>query len=130
VYYTYVDGEAKIFGNVTESEFVDDTYYTYGSPSAVWKLLLYTTADGENVSKESVISVNDITKLVNNVTANIKKTTMRELVEAKIVDMSESDLELKLPYTDKTTYEIEYSQPIGDMTLSELINFILKIARG
>jgi hypothetical protein len=136
VYYTYVEDEAKIYGNLSASDFEEDTYYTYGSPNAVWKLLLYTTAEGESVSKESVISVNDITKLVNNVTANIKKTTMRELVEAGIVDISENDLDLQITYMKKsdknpTGYEaVKSEKTMGEMTLTELINLIIDIAKA
>lgn len=104
-------------GKLSAEEFTEGTYYTYGAPNAMWKILLYSE-DGE-----TAFSVNGLTTIVDNVTANIKNSTMRDLDAAGIVDMGES--------LDKVIYGDAAGRKIGDITLNELIEiFVGTLSRG
>ena len=71
----------------------------------MWKILLYSD-DGE-----TAFSVNGLTAIADNITSNIRNSTMRDLDAAGIVNMGDS-LDNPIKGTDKT---------IGEITLSELL---------
>lgn len=101
------------------SAFEDGTYYTYGAANATWKLLVYS--DGE----ETACSVNELSAMINNVKANIQKTTMAELDEAGVVDMG-ANLKKKISW--KTAEGKIRTEEIGKLTLEELLNAIVAIS--
>lgn len=124
LYYVEEDGKYKLVnatsgnaGKITEEEFEDGIYYTYGEPNAMWKLLLYSNGS------EKAFSVNKITDMITNVTANTRNTTMRELHEAGLMTFDKpEELDIKINYNGKQT--------IGDLTLSELVGFFVSIAQN
>lgn len=103
--YKLVNAGTPRAGKITASEFEENKYYTYGPANAMWKILLYSD-DGE-----TAFSVNGLTAIADNITSNIRNSTMRDLDAAGIVNMGDS-LDNPIKGTDKT---------IGEITLSELL---------
>lgn len=128
--YVMVEGEDK--GRLTSTG--GDTYYTYGSPTPLWKLLLSVempAGSGEKV--EQVYAVNNITEMINNVTKNTQGTQMRELHAAGILvfeDPTELENELVWYETKSGGVREEHREKIGDMTLIEVIETMLYISKN
>lgn len=110
--FVYYDASGNILNKGQENagkltEFAQG-HYTYGGANAMWKLMLYSN---EN---EIAFSVNGFTKMIENVSKNIEKATMRELDEAGILKMG-TRLDIKI------TFGVHSGKTIGDLKLSELI---------
>ncbi len=114
--YTLVNSGADDAGKL--SALGSGEYYTYGAANAMWKLLLYSGGS------ETAFSVNGLTTMITNVSANIQNSTMRELDEAGIVDMGEN-LEKRLNWTANGQ---PHSEIIGDLTLRELLDAVIAIS--
>lgn len=119
VYYVEIDGKTVLadegFGRGKVNTFAEGVYYTYGCPNALWKILLCTD-DGEGNRNEIVYSVNNMTQMIKNVTANTHTTSMFELNEAGIIKMEYSDL-IKPVDANGTR--------VGDLTLSQVLSLFL-----
>lgn len=117
--YVYYDADGNVLNKGTDDAGKAETFaenlYTYGAANAMWKLLLYS--DGS----ETAFSVNGITRMIDNVSQNIKSTTMYELNEAGIVDMSNVvDREIKV--------EGDYKgHTIGELTLDQLLDYFVTL---
>lgn len=146
VYYTYDgsvyslvggDGDTQVRGHLSESGFAENTYYTYGSANALWKILLFVTPteevdDGAGgtvtvtyPAYERTYSVNSLTDMIANVSANTQYSTMRNLHEAGL-----------MKFEDPTELDIVVSQDesgnsvtVGDLQLNELVSKFVTIIR-
>lgn len=103
-------------------------YYTYGAPTQLWKLLVYSeTTEGSGTKEEQFYSVNNITEMINNVSKNTQTTSLRNLDAAGVLTFSnKSDLDIILSWTESGEV---HSEVLGDMPLSEVINVTVLIAR-
>lgn len=110
LYYAQTGDGYKLVGNITAEEFGDGAFYTYGAATATWKLLLYS----EGVEK--AYSVNNLTALITNVTANTQNTKMSELTKAGILTLTPEQLAVKFN-----------GKPVGDMTLVSVIDEFIKL---
>lgn len=110
LYYAQSDGGYKLVGNLTAEQFGEGTFYTYGAATATWKLLLYSGG------VEQTYSVNNLTALITNVTANTQNTKMSELTKAGILTLTPEQLAVKFN-----------GKPVGDMTLVSVIDEFIKL---
>ncbi|HBN12532.1 MAG TPA: hypothetical protein DD415_02855 [Clostridiales bacterium] len=110
LYYSEIDGGYKLVGNLTAEQFGEGTFYTYGAATATWKLLLYSGG------VEQTYSVNNLTALITNVTANTQNTTMSELTEAGILTLTPEQLAVKFN-----------GKPVGEMTLVSVIDAFINL---
>ena len=104
--------------------------YTYGACAPLWRILLYSTvAAGDSVDQEEVYTLNDVNKMITNVTKNTQHTYMRDLHKAGILTFSnEEQLEYEL-YWYESGDPLPKHKPIGDMTLMELVGIVVVIAQ-
>lgn len=123
--YTMVDAGGEDAGRVLTYD--GATYYTYASPTPLWKLLL-SLEDGDGVRREQVYSVNNITEMINNVTKNTKSTKMRELHAAGIlVFENPAELENTIVWYESG---VKNEKVIGDMALLEVIDVMLYVSKN
>lgn len=116
--FIYYDSDGDILNKGQENagklaEYVEGRY-TYGAANAMWKLMLYSN------DSEIAFSVNGFTKMIDNVSKNIEKSSMRELHEAGIVNMGDS-------LTVEISFGAHAGKTIGDLTLKELIVFFVEL---
>ena len=104
---------------VSEDDFIPNKYYTYGAAHGVWKTLLYKNG------VELAYTLEDLDKLMTNVSNNISKSTLRDLTELGILDLTEEQLEKQIYYFDSTDKTFKPSAKIGTMPLKDLITFII-----
>jgi hypothetical protein len=127
----------------------DDVYYTYGKALGTWKFMLYEDeikvtitdetqegtegdsqeGEGEQVTGttftyygEGIYSVNELGKLMNNVTQNIENGTMGELIDAGILTISDPST-LDKPITGAD----DQDKKVRDYKLTEFVNLALKL---
>jgi hypothetical protein len=127
----------------------DDVYYTYGKALGTWKFMLYEDeikvtitdetqegtegdtqeGEGEQVTGttftyygEGIYSVNELGKLMNNVTQNIENGTMGELIDAGILTISDPST-LDKPVTGAD----DQDKKVRDYKLTEFVNLALKL---
>lgn len=93
----------------------DKTYYSYGLPQGMWKLVLYKN------KTEKGYTINNFNNMVTVCANNVNDATLFELKEAGILSSTipDSDLNKKLPGMTKS---------LGELTLRELINAVIAMA--
>lgn len=122
IYYTLNDGKYTLvnvnpaaLGKLEESQFTENTYYTYGEAQGIWKMLLYK--DGS----EAAYTINNLTDMIGNVSDNMSKATLRDLHNSGILVFSEpSALEKSINYNEQTV-------KLGDLGLLDFMNYSLSI---
>ncbi len=116
LYYEKVDDKYVLVGTngkLESSEFVANTYYTYGAATGIWKLML-CTRQSASLYDEAARKLTDLSKLTVNVTDNLQDATLRELVDSGIIGMN-----------DKTKLDKDFQgAKLGDYTLAVLIDII------
>lgn len=104
--------------------------YAYGSPSALWKLLLYGETDesteSNKIKEEKVYAVNNIGVMINNVSKNTQNTSMRELDAAGILTFgNKADLDKHVKWTDA---DGSHDKILGEMELTEVVGVFVLFA--
>ena len=113
-------------GRLTKSDFESNPgkYYTYGEAHGVWQTLLYDNG------VERAYSLEELDQLMTNVSNNISKSDLNNLVDLGILDLDKDKLDKKLYYFDGNGF-VEHNKTIGEMPLIDLINFVLdNVARS
>ena len=125
--YEKVNGEYKaVLGKVTQSYFNahSDELYTRGKVTALWKLILFTPVydgeGGDSYQSEKSYTLNDLSKMISNVTSNIRNATLNDLVEAGVLEISSDALGKDMP-----SYSGHSGKKFGQLTLSEAIDYIV-----
>lgn len=100
------------------------TLFTYGTPAGGWKYLIMS--DGIEVS----CAVQNVDSLMNNVTDNINKLTLRQLYEDGMVSINPpSGSSVKdVLNKDVSKFNVPNCNTLGDLTLNGMINLIFNIA--
>ncbi|MDE6597932.1 MAG: hypothetical protein K2K60_04775 [Clostridia bacterium] len=126
--YTMVKAGKEDAGRLSRSDYKDDTYYSYGAPSALWKLLLYAeTSEGSGVKEEKVYAVNNISVMITNVSKNTQHTSMRELDAAGILTFpTKSDLDTHVKWRENGD---PHDEVLGEMELTEVISVMVLIMK-
>lgn len=123
LYYELTDGGKYELvngtGKLTSDSFVAGKYYTYGEARGIWKTLLYK--DGSEVA----CTIEHLDELTNNVSNNIGKSTLSDLTEIGILDLTDEQLDKQIYYYDSATMTFKPSAKIGTMPLNELITFVI-----
>lgn len=99
------------------------TYYTYGAPNAMWKLMLYATDESSGAKYEAQFSVNGLGTLVTHLTGNFENTTMYELYEAGILTFEGSSN----PLNKNVQISATETKKLGELNLSQMIAYISNI---
>ncbi len=125
--YTMLDAGGESAGRLPSFE---ADRYTYGAPSALWKLLLYDetseSTEENKVKEEKVYAVNNISVMINNVSKNTQNTSMRELDAAGILTFSnKEDLNTTVKWDDT---EGSHQKILGDMELTEVVGVFVLFA--
>lgn len=118
--YTLVNGDGKL--NVEEFTLGTangNKYYTYGAAKGIWKTLLCENGN------EAAYTLENLNGMIDNVAKNISTSTLRDLVEIGVLDLSEEQLEKQIYYYDSASHQFKPSEKLGDMELTELIKFII-----
>ena len=141
LYYVETDGAYKLVktdnddgsdnGKLTGAEFASGTaegitYYTYGAPNELWKLLVIerTGDGGENIT-ERAYSLNNITDMIDNITSNMEYSTLRNLSNAGVLNFEDpSDLEKQVPIQID---DGPSQTALGDLTIPQAITALLDI---
>lgn len=136
LYYTRdEDGNLKLIqgeDGAGRSEYREGIY-TYGQPTPLWRILLYSTvASGVEYDREESYTLNDVNKMINNVTKNTRNTRMRDLHKAGILTFSKpEDLEVTLKWTEMVEgVPTEKQSKLGDMILGDLVSVVVLMARA
>ncbi|MDE7306243.1 MAG: hypothetical protein K2N33_02515, partial [Clostridia bacterium] len=135
--YTMLDAGGENAGRLASFA---EGHYTYGAPSALWKLLLYGEVDGGSADEgggagaeqtkkpkeEKVYAVNNISVMITNVSKNTQNTSMRELDAAGILTFgNKSDLDTVVKWTDAEGY---HEVVLGEMELTEVVGVFVLFA--
>ena len=92
----------------------DKNYYTYGEAQGMWKILLY------NNDSEKTYTVNNLTDMIGNVSANMSGSTLYFLHDNDIlVFQSRADLDTNISYNGKSK--------LGDLELTEALSYLVSI---
>ncbi len=95
--------------------FKNDIYDEHHNLTGVWKYML----TDKDTHQEATISMNDIEKMTQNVSANVNAATLSQLVADGLVVMEDpSALERQVTFRGHT-------RKIGDMTIAEMIEFVV-----
>lgn len=94
----------------------DKTVYTYGAPETVWQLLLVERPAGGNPA-EKAYSVNNLGEMIENISSNLQKFTLKQLNDAGILSLSSDDL-------DKSVG----TKKLGELTIAETVAMLSKVS--
>ena len=94
----------------------DKTVYTYGAPETVWQLLLVERPAGGNPA-EKAYSVNNLGEMIENISSNLQKFTLKQLNDAGILSLSANDL-------DKSVG----TKKLGELTIAETVAMLSKVS--
>lgn len=131
IYYTMEDGVLKLTPDPHPENDKDErgkleaypgdgkTYYTYGAPQSVWRLLLTENSGGE-AANEFVLGMNNIGASITKVSDTLKNSTLRDLDDAGIFDFKNDDLDIVV---DK-----ESSTKLGDLPLTDALSKLVELA--
>lgn len=147
LYYTEVDGVFVLanavdnppandtayddaLGHITEQEFNEGTYYTYGGAKGMWRLVLYKNG------KEKAYTMNNFNNMVAACADSVNDATLTELKKAGVVDATEEQLAKKLKFSNggvqcyvkadgNLTFNEAEGVTLGEMKLASLINFVV-----
>lgn len=115
LYYTQSEGVAELVlkddsltgsdrdnatGKLTEADFEEGKYYSYGAAKGMWRLVLYRQ------NTEKAYTINNFNNMVNSCADNVYKATLYELQEADIIEKT-VDLSKKFGGKELGTFTLE-----------------------
>jgi hypothetical protein len=125
--YTFVNDDSETSrGKLTANDLSSGTYYTYGKPKGAWLFMLSEVkldADGNSYKSEKVYTVNDMGKLMSNVTDNVQKATIAEMRDAGLLN-AQIDASVPVERVEVDGTVVFYIRAVDNCTVDQLIGSI------